>query len=105
MVLGEYSRIRRSERRYADRSPSGGSITLVPRPSTASPVNSDPAFETENARWSGVCPGVAITDMDVEPDVTDSPSRIRDIPSAGRAANTGAPVTDASGIAPGAWSG
>src|SRR5262245_58265315 len=105
MVLGEYSRMRRSERRYADRSPSGGSITLVPRPSTASPVNREPAFDEKNARWSGVWPGVAITDKEAEPAVTESPSRIRIIPSAGREANTGAPVTEASGIAPGAWSG
>jgi hypothetical protein len=29
-------------------------MTLVPRPNTASPVNSELALEAWNARWSGV---------------------------------------------------
>ncbi len=59
-------------------------MTLVPRPSTASPVNSEPVRASENATWSGVWPGVATTASETEPVDTRSPSRIRLLHPLGR---------------------
>ena len=44
-----------SERRYCARSPSGGSMKLVPRPTTASPVNSAPLRRNEERDVVGRC--------------------------------------------------
>ncbi len=97
--------MRASERRYWTRSPPGGSMKLVPRPSTASPVNRAPSAGTWKAMWSLVCPGVC-TAMRVTPSGAHrlsvaqvlgarEPERVAAARST-RAANA---------AAPGAWSG
>ena len=97
--------MRASERRYCARSPSGGSMKLVPRPSTASPVNSAPAAGTWNAMWSLVCPGVCTRGRARAPPArTCWPSRRCSAPGSRNAAAARRPVA-ANAAAPGAWSG
>ena len=82
-------------------------MTVVPRPSTVSPVNrassAASSRHTESAEW----PGVATTRSSHPAAVTTSPSASPSGPSrrAGSAACTGAPVSSASRAAPAEWSG
>ena len=77
-------------------------MTVVPRPSTVSPVNRAPSAGssrlTESAEW----PGVATTRTSQPAAVITSPSARPSLPSrrAGSAACTGAPVSSANRAAP-----
>jgi hypothetical protein len=79
-------------------------MTVVPRPSTVSPVSKPPSATRTRLSESAVCPGVATTRSSQPLAVSTVPAPNPSLPSrcAGSSAPTGAPVSSANRAAPAA---
>jgi hypothetical protein len=88
-------------------SPPGHSTTVLPRPSTWSPVNTARSAASSKQQWSAACPGVGSGRSSSPPAATGDPAARSGAPAVlqpSAMAASGAPTRPANARAPSAWS-